>query len=204
MEEFKEQVRKSFSACKGDISDIKLENLNLKQKISNIEEENFELKNKLNETNNSLIEMKAELKGMTLALDYIKKFAENSQISQPQVVQTPKIQTGLQVEPEHIAQKTIAQQQIQKTKDPYEALLAFKAKANKRDVLKQKMLSMINEDGMNLSELKFMFVEHFKYCSKATFYNYLKELEFEKLIKIEREHSKNFIYLNRMRNESFN
>ena len=39
---------------------------------------------------------------------------------------------------------------------------------------------MIGESGMNLSELKFMFVEHFKYCSKATFYNYLKELELER------------------------
>jgi len=85
--------------------------------------------------------------------------------------------------------------------DTYDALLAFKAKANKRELLKQKIMSMIGENGINLSELKFMFVEHFKYCSKASFYNYLKELEIERIVKVERENSKNFIYLMNLRKE---
>lgn len=199
MEEFKEQVRKSFSACKSDISNLQVENLELKRKINNLEEENFNLKQQILQNNNSLIEIKAELKGLTLAFEYIKKFTENS-YSNNNYKNNKEIGIKPQINiQEPIFEKTILQQ---KTKDPYEALLAFKAKVNKRDILKQKILSMINEEGINLSELKFMFVEHFKYCSKATFYNYLKELEFEKIIKIEREHSKNFIYINnRMRQE---
>ena len=85
--------------------------------------------------------------------------------------------------------------------DPYEALLAFKAKKNKRDMLKQKMVHMVGENGMNLSELKFMLVDHFRYCSKATFYNYLKELEIEKMIKIMRENSHNIVYLEGLQRE---
>ncbi len=63
-------------------------------------------------------------------------------------------------------------------------------------MLKQKLVSMVSEVGINLSELKFLFVNHYKYCSKATFYNYLKEIELEKLVVIRRENTKNFVYLN--------
>ena len=85
--------------------------------------------------------------------------------------------------------------EINKKEDPYEDLLKFKAKINKRDILKQKLISMIQEQGMFLAELKFLFVDHYKYCSKATFYNYLKELELEKIVEIKRERNKNYIYL---------
>lgn len=191
MEDFRDHVKKGFSACKSDIDSLKLNNDDLILKLKNLEEENSKLKNDMSDMNNSMIEMKAELKGINIALTYINEFNEKKSSSVVQPIKEIPIVQESQVS--HI-EIPIQRQQVKQ--DPYEALLAFKAKSNKRDVLKQKMLSMITDSGMNLSELKFMFVEHFRYCSKATFYNYLKELEIEKLVKIERENSKNYIYLN--------
>lgn len=170
MDEFKDSVKKGFSACKADIEELKKENIILRELVNKLERENTEKEDKLNE-------ILVEIKGMKIAMDYIKDFSKASPVETP----VSEVKAPLRETP--------------KVQDPYEALLAFKAKSNKRDLLKQKLLSLISENGMNLAELKFMFVDHFKYCSKATFYNYLKELELEKSIKIERENSKNFVYL---------
>jgi len=180
MDEFKDQVRKGFSKCKTDIDAI--------------EAENFELKTKVKTLNDEVIELKAQVKGINIALDYIKEFNKtiHTNTTSQRVIEdeTPTVEKIIQSAPISTPKKTISQQ------DPYEALLAFKARANKREILKQKLVSMVGESGINLSELKFLFVEHYKYCSKATYYNYLKELELEKVIKIERENTKNYIYLN--------
>jgi len=167
MDEFKDSVKRGFTACRTDIDTLKLENQMLKEHLKNLETSNSNLS--------------AELKGIKIALDYIKEFKET--------------QTVQQVQPQVAPQQIAAPLTQTKAQDPYEALLAFKAKANKREMLKQKLISMISENGMHLSELKFMFVEHFRYCSKATFYNYLKELEAEQTIKQKREQSKTFVYL---------
>ncbi len=188
MEAFKEQVKKSFNSCKLDIEDLRIENTALKGKILDVQSQN----SKLNSILNELI---SEIKGLKLAIDYIKDSKEQHQtvIEKETIKETP-----IHKEP---FKQEVQTKQPSKVKDPYEALLAFKAKANKREMLKQKLISMVGESGMNLSELKFMFIEHFRYCSKATFYNYLKELELEKVIRIERENSKNYIYLNSISRE---
>lgn len=180
MEEFKDQVKKGFVACKFDISNLEKENLDLKNKINTILIENSNLKEKFEKINSSQIELLGQIKGLEIAMNYIKDFNSNQKSN--------IIDDNTNINSNIIKPKITSQ-------DPYEALLAFKAKANKREVLKNKMLSMIVEGGMNLSELKFMFVEHFRYCSKATFYNYLKELESSQEVIIKREKTKNYIYL---------
>ena len=182
MEDFKESVRKGFIACKSDIEKINNENISLKSKILALESQNKELQNKLNE-------LSVQINATKIALDYIKAFTENQNQANTQMQTEPIKQTQ--------TRRINSQQTILRNKpqDSYEALLEFKAKTNKREILKQKLLSMIGENKMSLSELKFMFVEHFRYSSKATFYNYLKELELEKTVKIERENGKNKIYL---------
>ncbi|MDA3855124.1 MAG: hypothetical protein PF569_02610 [Candidatus Woesearchaeota archaeon] len=173
MDEFKDQVKRGFQNCRLDIEDVR--------------EENSELKNNIGKLNSEISELKAELKGVSIALNFIKEFKAKQEVI-PQIVEEPKIEIKEEIIPKQIKEV------VAKT-DPYEALLAFKAKANKREVLKQKMTSFVTQSGINLSELKFLFVDHYKYCSKATFYNYLKELELERHIKIERENSKNFVFL---------
>ncbi len=165
MEDFKDQVKRGFQNCRLDIEDVKQENLELKHEVKTLTQTIFELK--------------SELKGISIAMEYIKDFA-----AKPSQIRDEKPIV------EHIQKEPI----IQVSENPYNALLAFKAKSNKRDVLKQKLISLVSQGGVTLSELKFLFVDHYKYCSKATFYNYLKELELERQIKIERENSRNVVF----------
>lgn len=188
MDEFKDQVKKSFQACKTDIASLNEQNEILKENFEKSQEENRELRSKVED-------LIVQVKGLTIAIEYIKDIKVNS-------VQPKEVSVEPQIP---IATTTPIPAEIKKEpkseKDPYEALLEFKAKINKRDLLKQKLMSLISENGMNLAELKFMFVEHFKYCSKATFYNYLKELELERMVRIERENSRNIIYPSSVRKE---
>lgn len=196
MEEFREQVRLGFKACKSDIENVRTENSVLRDKIYLVEQENKTLKEENKKVHLEISDLKAEIRGLAIALDYIKDFNQKQMTQvQENIVQTKSMP--------NLTSEIISKQKnpTAKQQDPYEALLAFKAKANKREMLKQKIISMIGENGLNLSELKFMFVEHFRYCSKASFYNYLKELEIERVVKVERENSKNFIYLMDMRKE---
>lgn len=192
--DFKEQVKKGFQACKEDIETLFDENKQLNISLDSISQENKELKSELHELKTLLSSFKEEFSTLHQELKEIKK---QSAVPQVQEVTSPQI-SNLNLSQE--ARTSSPSRVVSATRDlpmqdPYEALLAFKAKSNKREMLKQKMMSLVGENGMNLSELKFMIVDHFKYCSKATFYNYLKELELERHIKIERSHSKNVVYI---------
>ena len=216
MEEFKESVRRGFKQCRGDIDSLKIENDLLKEKLNSLGSTNSNLQNTISELN-------AEMKGIKIALDYIKSFNENSnsQLTQQsnninnnnnhinnqhqnQIAQANLNQNLNQIQNNQQPVQRIQQnyQSIPDTHiprlpvDPYQALVEFKAKSNKRELLKQKLVSMINQGGMNLSELKFMFVDHNRYVSKATFYNYLKELEAQGTITQEYVHGKKHIFAN--------
>lgn len=181
--QFKDQIKKSFSACRKDIESLQQLVYSQSHSISQLleqaklkDEKILSLEHSINQNQdkfNTLIQEIASLK------DNLTYESSSNETLQNNISKT----------------ESIKKEDIRIEKDPYEALLQFKAKLNKREVLKQKLLSMISNNGMVLSELKFLFVEHFKYCSKATFYNYLKELELSKQIRIERENSKNMIYI---------
>jgi len=190
MEEFKESVRRGFKQCRSDIDFLKLENEILKEKLNSLTNTNQRL-------NTTITDLTSELKGIKIALDYIKGFQESINHNTQQIAQPQQPIQNLYSQ-SHIPQPQTNQQ------DPYEALLAFKAKSNKREILKQKLVSMINENGMNLSELKFMFVDHHRYTSKATFYNYLKELEAHGTIRQERVNSKTHVFLSSAISEEIN
>ncbi len=171
---FKNQVKKGFQSCKEDVEAVRFENDQLKNKVENLEGQVSTLVSEIRELTSVLSSMKENL-------------------SKPQVVQREEI-----VEPLYTSE-VVREVPIQTRKvpieDPYEALLAFKAKANKKDLVKKKMASLIGENGLSLAELKYMIVDHFRYCSKATFYNYLKELEYNKVLNVERRDSKNMVFL---------
>lgn len=189
MENFETQVRKGFQKCRSDIEVVSTSNSKLRNDVLELKDENNELKSLVREMSSQMNELKAELKGVNIALEYIKGFNQ-AQVQQPQ-------QTVAQVVAP-VQEEVKKETKTPEIKDPYEALMQFKAKSNKKDYFKQKMLQMLEEnDGMILSELKFLFVDHFKYCSKASFYNYLKEVELEKYIKIQRNSGKNRVYLAR-------
>lgn len=205
--QFKEQVKKSFSSCKKDIESMQelissqseliqtviLDSKNKENQIGMLAQQLTESQNLTKDLLNELKEMKSDLQ------DFKKEQIQNSIITSNE--------ESISLYEESVSNTSIPKQQIQQVevpvvksepkpvKDPYEALLEFKAKLNKRDILKQKLMGIVPQEGMVLSELRFLFVEHFKYCSKATFYNYLKELELSKQVRIERENTKNMIYI---------
>ena len=57
----------------------------------------------------------------------------------------------------------------------YELLRSFKR--NKKQIIKQRILSMVKGRQIPLPELKEVFVDEKQYCSKATFYRYIDELK---------------------------
>lgn len=180
-----ESGKAGFQKCRTDIEVLNTSNSEVKEEVSYLREENRELRKLVTDMNSQMNELKAELKGVTIALDYIRNF--NGQSSQATIMP----QQAVVQEP--IVKKEKKQAEY---KDPYEALLAFKARSNKKEYIKEKMLQLLEEnDGMVLPELKFLLVDHFKYCSKASFYNYLREIEIEKYIKIDRVGGKNKVYL---------
>lgn len=185
---FRESVKKGFENCRTDIDSLRGSQSSFTDKVFLLEKENENLRARQREMSDELADLRAELKGVMIALDYIKSFSQQQSVQTQVPVQTefPPVQV--------LPKKAKEAHSLSSAADPYEALLAFKAKANKRELLKKKIVSMISEGGMNLAELKFMFVEHFRYCSKATFYNYLKELELERAVRIERQQTKNIIF----------
>ena len=205
--EFKEQVKKGFQACKDDIETLFEDNKQLSSSLQQSISENANLKSEVQELKSLLSSFKEEFVSIGQELKTIKEQTtqrvEQSQVTQSVPIQQVPSPVPVQQTPVSPLYSTTPQPVIPPSSqvDPYEALLAFKAKSNKRDMLKQKMMSLVGDQGMNLSELKFMIVDHFRYCSKATFYNYLKELELEHHIKIERSHSKNIVFLASMSRE---
>jgi chromosome segregation ATPase len=226
MEEFKESTRRAFKQCRTDIDSLKIENDMLKEKLNSLGSTNSKLQTTISDLN-------SEMKGIKIALDYIKSFNENSnsQLS-VQAIQNQNIQNQSQIQQQVELQPTqtqipqsqnYQQPQVQPIYRPqqnyqsipdsqipsmpvnsYDALIAFKAKSNKREMLKQKLISMIGENGMNLSELKFMFVDHQRFVSKATFYNYLKELEASGTITQERVHGKAHVFVGQTMTDELN
>jgi regulator of replication initiation timing len=202
--DFKEQVKQSFSACKNDILQLFDENAQLKEQVSSLSSQNTQLHSDLQEMKSLLSQLTEQISDLQNQISQQTTQSTNAPPLQPtqphySTSQSPSPQSPPpNFAPSPTLTSTSAPNSVASPvprMDPYEALLAFKAKKNKREMLKQKMISMITDEGMILSELKFMFVDHFRYCSKATFYNYLKELEHEKEIVIQRKHSKNMVFL---------
>jgi hypothetical protein len=156
------------------------------------------------------------MKGIKIALDYIKSFNENSN-SQLNTIQNnsqiQQTQSAQAIQNQNIQPQQQIQQNYQSIPDshiptipadPYQALIAFKAKSNKREMLKQKLVSMVGDNGLNLSELKFMFVDHQKFVSKATFYNYLKELTAQGTITQELVNGKAHVFVTQILTDELN
>ncbi|MFP4118841.1 MAG: hypothetical protein ACLFTH_02190 [Candidatus Woesearchaeota archaeon] len=65
---------------------------------------------------------------------------------------------------------------------------------NRKSIVKEKILSQAGSSRCTPHELKKIFVDSHKYCSKATFYRYLTELEEEEKINYISINNKKYIY----------
>lgn len=64
---------------------------------------------------------------------------------------------------------------------------------NKRDIIKQNILREIQKDALTKVELRDIIVSQKKYCSKASFYRYLEELELSGEIMFRRKNKRTII-----------
>ena len=57
-----------------------------------------------------------------------------------------------------------------------------KFKKNRKNIIKSKILTLIEDAKLSRSELKSLMVDQLNYCSKASLYRYLQEMMYEGLI----------------------
>ena len=64
---------------------------------------------------------------------------------------------------------------------------------NRKDIVKQQILTEAAKADLTKIQLRDLVVDQKKYCSKASFYRYMEELELEGLISYYRHKGKNLI-----------
>ncbi len=85
---------------------------------------------------------------------------------------------------------------VQKTSSTLNKELFRTIKINRQRIVENKILNLIKEEGMLLSDLKFLIVDQLKYCSKASFYRYIDHLNEKEVIFMKGRGKRNFIFKN--------
>jgi hypothetical protein len=62
-------------------------------------------------------------------------------------------------------------------KDPLKKEIINKLNRNKKELIKSKILELVDLERYSIPEIKEVLVDKEKYCSKATFYRYLDEIK---------------------------
>jgi len=71
--------------------------------------------------------------------------------------------------------------------------LARQFKKNQKSLIQQRILSLIERAEYSLPDLKMIIVDQKRYCSKATFYRYVSELEKSKLVSMAEVNGENIV-----------
>ena len=71
--------------------------------------------------------------------------------------------------------------------------LARQFKKNQKSLIQQRILSLIEKAEYSLPDLKMIIVDQKRYCSKATFYRYVSELEKSKLVSMAEVNGENIV-----------
>ncbi len=80
----------------------------------------------------------------------------------------------------------------EKTKN-FDKEIARAIKVNKSKLVESKIYELIKNEGMMLSNLKFLIVDQLNYCSKASFYRHVDNLKNQGLIMISETNNKKFV-----------
>lgn len=155
LENLKESLRESFGKIKEDFNSIDKDMKEKDKKFDLIKKELKEIK----EMNNKLIEESNELKKKVLSL------AKNS--SKPEIDQEEIVNKVVEIALQKINGKT------SKLKDEF----VRKFERKRKDLIKQKIIELANNQQLTIPEIKDMIVDKECYCSKATFYRYIEKLQ---------------------------
>ncbi len=86
-----------------------------------------------------------------------------------------------------------AMEELKKEESPLKKEILRGLRKRRKNIIKKKILDLIREDGVELSELKYLIVEQLSYCSKASFYRYVEELKEAGLLFITTIDNKNIV-----------
>jgi len=153
LETFKEIVKQSFLKVKNDMQEIKL-------KIEELAQDSLHLKQRVSEFETELEEQ--------------KRYQE----SNSSIVSPPETEGSQYLRLNQSPQETEGSQRLRQHEDlrPFEQEFLKQLNKNKKQVIQNHIMSMLQERSMSPWELKEIIVDRSKYCSKASFYRYLKEL----------------------------
>jgi len=155
LENLKESLRESFSKIKSDMDSINEEVKDKDKKFDLIKKELKEIK----EMNNKLIDENNNLNKKILSL------AKNS--SKPEIDQEEIVNKVVETALQKINGKT------SKLKEEF----VKKFERKRKDLIKQKIMELANDQQLSIAEIKDMIVDKECYCSKATFYRYIERLQ---------------------------
>lgn len=71
--------------------------------------------------------------------------------------------------------------------------LARQFNRNKKSIIQQRIIDLVQKAEYNLPDLKRIIVDQKRYCSKATFYRYINELEESKLLNTAEVNGENIV-----------
>ena len=69
-------------------------------------------------------------------------------------------------------------------KDPIQAEVLWRLRRTRREFVYKKIIELLNNNHREIAELKYLIVNQGKYCSKATFYRYIENLQINNRISI--------------------
>jgi len=147
----------------------------LKKAFAKVKEDIKRNSDEISELKNLVRELNSTLSALNLKLQELAKREKD--------VQRP----SLRVRPLEVPLEMMGSQRIVSVRQPetgskLEAEFLKKFKKNKREIIKSKILSLIQNKKLSTNELKEIIVNQLAYCSKASFYRYLEELQHEKKV----------------------
>ncbi len=206
LENFKFNTKSSFQNIKLDIESLKIqiqllqaENRRLREELNKIE-----LNKKISETIPKKEESQKSLKAEKLRLmienavsealkkEYTKALAvlrpvsaETEANDEEQIIQEKATEENPKTTPRKVQNKRV--------KDKLKEDILKSYERNRKDIIKQQILTEANKAPMTKLELRDLIVNTKKYCSKASFYRYLEELELAGIIIYKRVQKKTVI-----------
>ena len=110
------------------------------------------IKKDMNKQDQEINYLKESNKELLQEIKLLKEIIKNT--PQPRIEETPKLENK-----------------------KLETEIVRKFNRNKKDVIKHKILDIIKTKNITLAELREIVVEQQEYCSKASFYRYLKDMK---------------------------
>jgi hypothetical protein len=189
-------LKESFKQLKNDLSEIRAEIIHVEEDLSNLRK----IVEKTGERteNDVKIEKKSEshesLNAETLRLFIKETIAEEMREALKANNTKAAAVFSAETAPENTNEIHFSTPKKEIMKDSLKEELLKSYERNKKNIIKQQILTEARKGSFTKISLRDIVVDQKKYCSKATFYRYLDELELERRVGWERKKGQNHIH----------